>query len=114
MSLTNHLFDTGHLLEGKALMGLPEESYLEENELSEIELKTNEKIMCRNMVRKDFEMIRVQDSFIKLFNDADFFSQTNDDLLSIEHVAQIAFKRTEFQIKTQLSSPLNSVETFGS
>ncbi len=102
MSLTNHLFDTAHLLESKAWMNLPEESYLEENELSAIELKTNEKIMCRNMVRKDFEMIRVHDSFLNLFSDAEFFSKANDDLLSIEHVTQIAFKRKEFQIKEQL------------
>ncbi len=102
MSLANNLFDTRHLYEQEVLGDLPRKTFLDLNEREEIVLKSNEKIMCRNMIRKDFELIRIQDSFLKLFNDVEFFSIPNDDLLSVEHVAQIAFKRVDFQIDTRL------------
>ena len=46
--------------------------------------------MSKDMVRKDFELIRFQDSFLELFKDAEFFSNFNDDLLSVQHCLELA------------------------
>jgi hypothetical protein len=102
MSLATNLFDTRYLYERSISADSPTNYYLEGLETNEIEFKTNEKIMCRNMIRKDFELIRIQDSFLKLFNDVEFFSDQNDDLLSIDHVAQIAFKKINYEFTQDL------------
>ncbi len=46
--------------------------------------------MSRSMVRKDFELIRIQDRLLELFKDAEFFSHSNDELLSIQHSFELA------------------------
>lgn len=46
--------------------------------------------MAQVMIRKDFELIRIQDSFINVFRDAEFFSASNDDLASIQHCYELA------------------------
>ena len=46
--------------------------------------------MSKDMVRKDFELIRFQDGFLELFKDAEFFSHFNDDLLSVKHCLELA------------------------
>lgn len=49
MSLANNLFDTRHLYEQEVLGDLPRKTFLDLNEREEIVLKSNEKIMCRNV-----------------------------------------------------------------
>ena len=48
------------------------------------------KVMAKDMVRKDFELIRIQDHFLKVFSEVEFFSKHNDDLSSIEHCLELA------------------------
>lgn len=66
---------------------------LEFKELQEIKLKLAQKRMCQEMLRKDFELLQIQESFCQIFGDAELFSQPNDDLLSIEHAIQIAYQK---------------------
>lgn len=46
--------------------------------------------MAKDLVRKDYELIRIQDSFLKVFRDAEFYSKPNDDLSSLEQTMELA------------------------
>jgi len=46
--------------------------------------------MCSSMVRKDFEILRVQDALYSVFNSTEFYSNYNDELLSIKHSIELA------------------------
>lgn len=61
---------------------------LASKEIDESKLK-----MCQDMIRKDFEIVRLQNVFLTLFNETQFFSRHEDEFLSIEHTIQIAFER---------------------
>lgn len=51
------------------------------------------KRMCKNMVRKDFEMIRIQDVFSNIFRDVELYSHYNDEFSSIEFTIYLAFNQ---------------------
>ena len=70
--------------------------------ISSMELDTRKvalKRMCKDMVRKDFEIIRIQDVFSNIFRDVEMFSHYNDEFSSIETTIYLAFD--------QLSTKLN-------
>jgi|GEM_PF-3774413 len=67
--------------------------YLTSEELGEIKWRQSNIDMCRQMLRKDFELLKIQNSFCQIFNDVEFFSKANDDVASIEHAIQIAYER---------------------
>ena len=51
------------------------------------------KRMCKDMVRKDFEMIRIQDVFSNIFRDVELYSHYNDEFSSIEFTIYLAFNQ---------------------
>lgn len=63
---------------------------LPREELEQIKWRQTQIEMCRQMLRKDFELLKIQNCFYQVFNEVDFFSKPNDDVASIEHVIQIA------------------------
>lgn len=64
-------------------------------ELEEVKSKLFEVKMCEEMLRKDFELLRIHNIFSLIFSDVDFFSKPNDDLISIEHTIQISHKKAK-------------------
>ncbi len=48
------------------------------------------KVMCKGMVRKDFEILRIQDALYSVFNNTEFYSKYSDELLSIKHSVELA------------------------
>ena len=48
------------------------------------------KRMSKDMVRKDFELLRIQDCFLNIFNEAELFSKPNDELSSVQHCLELA------------------------
>ena len=50
--------------------------------------------MAKEMIRKDFEVFRVQDRLYEFFKDAEFFSHHNDEFLSVQHAVELAFGKT--------------------
>lgn len=48
------------------------------------------KQMSKDMVRKDFEALRIQDGLLNIFGDAEIFSMHKDELSSIQHCLELA------------------------
>ena len=48
------------------------------------------KRISKDMVRKDFELLRVQDCFLNIFSEADIFSNPDDELSSVQHCLELA------------------------
>lgn len=65
------------------------------DELNEIKWRKDKINICRQMIRKDFELLKIQNSFCQIFNNAEFFSQANDDVASIEHTILLAYGRAK-------------------
>jgi len=48
--------------------------------------------MCKDMIRREFEIIRIQYTLHSVFGGIDFYSKHSDDLLSIKHAVELATK----------------------
>lgn len=48
------------------------------------------KEMCKEMVRKDFEILRIQDALFSVFSNTEFYSKYDDELLSVKHTVELA------------------------
>ena len=46
--------------------------------------------MCKDMVRKDFEILRIQDALYNIFSNTEFYSKYDDELLSVQHSVELA------------------------
>ncbi len=69
--------------------------------ISKIQLDTRKiaiKRMCKDMVRKDFEVIRIQDLFSNIFRDVELYSHYNDEFSSIEMTIYLAFNQQTTQL----------------
>lgn len=110
MTTTNNLFQTEGLINKLNRIITAEDDVVDLDGALGILRKTNVKIMCRNMVRKDYELIRIQDKFLNIFNESNFYSVSNDELLSIDYLIQLAFNKVSIEIDPELH---DTVTDFG-
>jgi len=52
------------------------------------------KNMAKNMIRKDLEIFRIQDTIYDVFNCTEFYSRNDDEFLSIDHSIQLAYGKS--------------------